>query len=89
MGARRAAPRRRRPSSSSGVRHALGAVCLVVVLVFLGQVAYSLAQEERWASAAVAGFVMAGLLLVVWISMRQGPVFLVRSGKATKKRRRG
>jgi len=88
MGSRRT-PRRRRPRSSSGVRHALGAVCLVVVLLFLGQVAYALAQEERWVGAAITGFAMAGLLVVVWISMRKGPVFLVRSGKATKKRGRG
>lgn len=86
--ATRRAPSRRRPRSSSGVRHALGAVCLVAVLLFLGQVAYSLAQEERWTGAAVAGFAMAGLLLVVWISMRKGPVFLVRSGKASRKRGR-
>jgi hypothetical protein len=88
MAARRSS-RRRRPRSSSGVRHALGGVCLVAVLLFLGQVAYALAQEERWLGAATAGFVMAALLLVVWISMRKGPIFLVGSGKSTKRRPRG
>jgi hypothetical protein len=60
----------------------------MVVLLFLGQVAYSLAQEERFVGAAVAGFVMAALLLIVWVSMRRGPVFLARTGKPTPLRTR-
>jgi hypothetical protein len=83
------AKRRPRRRSSSGVRHALGGVVLVVVLLFLGQVAYAFAQEERWGGAAITGFVMVGLLLITWLSVRQGPIRASRSVRSRPKRKAG
>jgi len=65
--------RRKRPSrraqSTTGVRHAVGAVTLVVVLYLLGQVAIDLYREGSRGSAAFTLGCMAALVIVTYLSV--------------------
>ena len=65
--------RRKRPSrrsqSSTGVRHAVGALCLVVVLYLLGQVAIDLYREGSRGSASFILGCMAALVIVTYLSV--------------------
>jgi hypothetical protein len=80
--------RGRRGSSSTAVRDAVGGVCLVVILIVLGQAAFTLARDESWLGAAAAAGAMAFLLVLVIVSLRGGRIRFGRSSPMTRSKRK-
>ena len=74
LGKRRRKPARRSRRTSTGIRHAVGKVCLVTVMLFLGYIGLALLRSRNLGGVAIVATLMLALAALAYFSAsrRQG-----------------
>lgn len=68
MGKRRRQPARRSRRTSTGIRHAVGKVCLVAIMLFLGYLGLALLRSRNLGGVAIVATVMLALAALAYFS---------------------